>query len=57
MTNADKIRSLTDDELQFFICEIHNSTSCTYCGFDKGDCGCGLLDWLKQEEKENNDKR
>ena len=52
MTNADKIRAMTDDELNFFICEIHNSPSCADCGFDKGVCGCGLIDWLKQESKE-----
>ena len=63
MTNADKIRSMTDKELAEWLDEhddqwefCHNK--CPY--FDGMDCtksaqSCkdGRLEWLKQEHKEN----
>ena len=57
MTNADKIRQMTDDE------ELLNQigTSCFRCAYNNGECdsgygeGCiaGNLEWLKQEAKDD----
>lgn len=51
MTNADRIRSMTDEELCEFLgeykfCDIceEGCDSCTY----NGDCDKRLLDWLQQ---------
>ena len=49
-TNADHIRSMSDEELQKFIC---NNTKCESCNFS-GWTGCLLGEWLKQP-KENTD--
>ncbi|MBR4873654.1 MAG: hypothetical protein IKV00_07445 [Clostridia bacterium] len=53
MTNADKIRGMTDEELAKWLC-IH--MDCHACEADKlGNGNCReycrgiLLDWLKQE--------
>ena len=48
-TNADRIRSMTDDELKEFIC---SSLQCKFCKFD-GWGRCELLEWLQQPVKEN----
>ena len=51
ITNADKIRSMSDEELCKFLgeykfCDIcdEGCDSCTY----NGDCDKRLFDWLKQ---------
>ena len=51
MTNADRIRAMTDEELcdflsQYKFCDIceEGCDNCTY----HGDCDKRLLDWLKQ---------
>lgn len=52
MTNADKIRQMTDEELASILCG-----QCTCCAYQITDCtekqyvGCedGVLEWLKQE--------
>ena len=44
MTNADKIRAMTDEELRESLCSI---TQCRVCPHE-GWAGCGLLKWLKQ---------
>jgi hypothetical protein len=57
-TNADAIRSMTDEELV----EIFANNECGYCRihdfcFAKGlaiDCEDAWLDWLKQEAKDDN---
>lgn len=53
LTNADRIRSLTDEELAEFV--AHNA-DCYWCKVKKdgcsasgGDCQSAWLDWLKQE--------
>lgn len=52
MTNADKIRSMTDDELANWLC-VH--MDCYNCEAYAGDWACEdycravLLEWLKQE--------
>ena len=54
LTNSDRIRSMTDEELADFLNEV-NMTSCS-CAMGKSpcdakDCPC-WLDWLKEEVKE-----
>ena len=44
ITNADRIRVMSDEELEKFICSI---LKCEFCKFER--CGkCELLEWLKQ---------
>ncbi len=45
MNNADKIRSMSDEELKEFICSI---LQCKFCKFE-GFGGCELLEWLQQQ--------
>ena len=55
-TNADRIRSMTDEELAELIayntscetCEVRKSTS-GECECHRSNCGNAWLDWLKQE--------
>ena len=42
-TNADRIRSMTDEELKKFICSMFK---CEFCDFELGE-RCGLLNWLQ----------
>ena len=58
MTNADSIRSMTDEELAKLIaddwCELINCESVLFCngiGVCNGDCEERVLKWLKQEVK------
>ena len=44
MTNADRIRAMTDDELKKFLC---SNTQCRVCKYE-GWGGCELLEWLQQ---------
>ena len=48
-TNADRIRSMTDDELKEFIC---SNSQCKFCKFERWG-RCELLEWLQQPVKEN----
>lgn len=48
ITNGDKIRAMTDDELEKFIC---SKSTCSRCGHASAS-GCDLLDWLGQEAEE-----
>ena len=43
MTNADRIRSMTDEELKEFLCSL---LQCKFCEFE-GWGGCELLEWLQ----------
>lgn len=50
MTNADRIRSMTDEELAAFLCKEKICTFCfcdDFCAID-GVEGNGLLKWLQQ---------
>ena len=47
-TNADRIRSMTDDELKFFIC---SNLQCKFCKYE-GWGGCELLKWLQKPAEE-----
>ena len=51
ITNADRIRSMTDKELADFLCDISGGESCTYCvANDLCHNGHnGMIDWLKKE--------
>ena len=48
-SNADKIRSMNDEELKEFIC---SNSQCKFCKFE-GWGRCELLEWLQQPVKEN----
>ena len=55
LTNGDKIRAMTDDELvnhinKFNICDIRTSQECK--GRFVADCDECVLDWLKQPAEE-----
>lgn len=57
ITNADRIRSMTDEELAEFMCHnVSNGTvNCAFCGAAEF-CRMGhngWLDWLKQEVSAN----
>lgn len=52
MTNADRIRSMTDEELAKWFCTMCNFGD--FCPY-QDDCdtnGSGVLKWLKEEVKE-----
>lgn len=62
MTNAQHIRSMTDEELAEFLCGVYDDEN---CGVYQDECGkfiCGttiidydqykIADWLKQPYKE-----
>jgi hypothetical protein len=54
MTNADKIRSMTDEQLADFLADVIDCWHCpTYqeCT-DVKSCDNVLMAWLKQEHKE-----
>ena len=50
MTNADHIRSMSDEELKEFIC---SNSQCKFCKFE-GWGRCELLRWLQQPAEEVN---
>lgn len=54
MTNADKIRAMTDEELAEWFCDNVSCgcaclAICKDCGRDDKSCTQAWLDWLKQE--------
>ena len=48
ITNADRLRSMSDEELAKFICSLFK---CEFCDFELGE-RCGLLNWLRQPSEE-----
>ena len=52
ITNADRIRSMSDEELSVFLCDDRPCDFCTCPGFDlctmDGGKANGLLKWLQQ---------
>ena len=44
MTNADRIRAMSDEEMRAFLCSITECGICEWCGLD----GCGLSNWLQK---------
>ena len=55
MTNGDKIRGMTDEELQKWLCSIMTAECCDMSCPGRDMCTFGhngLYDWLKQETGE-----
>lgn len=55
-TNADKIRSMTDEALGKWICSIMSSDCCRWTCPARNMCGLndnGLVKWLKQSARED----
>ena len=48
-TNADRIRSMNDEELKKFICSMFK---CEFCDFELGE-RCGLLNWLQMPAEDD----
>ena len=48
-TNADRIRSMSDEELKKFICSMFK---CEFCDFELGE-RCGLLNWLQMPAEDD----
>ena len=57
-TNADRIRSMTDEELRDFLYDMTSESQCHICAFKKGwlcekpydkSCHDGVMEWLKSE--------
>lgn len=59
MTNADKIRSMTDEELANYLCEIIDCEVCKSFIIKNEVCNCknrfpqGILEWLKGSVGDN----
>ena len=57
-TNAQKIRSMTDEELAEFLCHFRSDEAAEHaCSGCKGESYCraghgGMIDWLRQPAKE-----
>ena len=55
MTNADRIRAMSDEELMEFICQqkyiVMCKEGCLECTYH-GDCEKRFLEWLKQPAEE-----
>ena len=51
-TNADRIRSMSDEELKKFICSM---LKCEYCQFELWG-RCDLLKWLQQPAEESDNE-
>lgn len=52
VTNADRIRAMSDEELKKFICSMFK---CEFCDFELGE-RCGLLNWLQQPAEEGDNE-
>lgn len=57
LTNADKIRAMTDEELAKWFCDKVSCgceclALCRNCGRDDKSCSQAWLNWLKQEATE-----
>lgn len=56
MTNAERIRAMTDEELSLYLCGIFSTGyGCyKYCPVGYMCCCChnGMEEWLKQEAKD-----
>ena len=58
MTNAEKIRKMSDSDLADFLCDV-SGTKCAACKFNGGERvhvfeeECAVMKWLREEAKEN----
>lgn len=55
MTNADRIRAMTDEELAIILarsCPDSNDVDTDYCGLEDYtcDCVCCWFEWLEEDE-------
>lgn len=48
VTNADRIRSMTDEELAPYLCSINNCNTCPFASI-----GCKIEEWLREEAQDN----
>ena len=48
MTNADRIRAMSDEELKDWYCKNRDCGSCDFCR----PFGCAFKDWLQQPAEE-----
>ena len=58
MTNADRIRAMSDEELAKFLCDISTAECCDRSCPARGICGFednGMIKWLKQPAEEGAD--
>ena len=61
MTNADRIRAMSDEKLACFLCDMISNCDVRYCpgaetcGTEIGKAG-GLQRWLKQTTEESHDR-
>lgn len=57
MTNAERIRNMSDNELAAFLDEIGSCIVCAWyrveCEKHDKNCEHGIIEWLKQEVDEN----
>lgn len=55
MTNGDRIRQMTDEDLADWLTDGHDICDMCQFGTCRPDYECekGVLEWLKQEVKEN----
>ena len=62
MTNGDRIRAMSDEELAVWLCDLFSVDTCyTHCPGcdscnDAGGLSNGLKKWLQQPAKEDNDE-
>ena len=49
MTNADRIRAMSDEELKDWYCKNRDCEGCDFCR----PFGCTFKDWLKQPAEED----
>ena len=58
MSQGDRIRSMTDEELRDFLYDMTSESQCHICAFKKGwlcekpydkSCHDGVMEWLKSE--------
>lgn len=59
-TNADRIRSMSDEEMAEFLCHFRSDDAAT-CSGCKSETYCrpghnGMIDWLQQPAKEGNEE-
>ena len=60
MTNGDKIRQMTDEELTEWLAERGDCKTCAWYGKDcakRGSCKRGIAEWLRKEANEDDERR
>lgn len=57
MTNADRIRQMTDEELAMFLDEFDKCIVCQIVCTREYRCVKGITAWLKKEVKNDDERR